>query len=829
MAEGGDNSDFNTVVTKPVEFIDYNCDINNGFNEFLKSEKFDKLGFRYNVLSILGCQSSGKSSLLNSVFGLDFDVMNTKLGHSQTTKGLWGALVLPKDVDNGNATLVIDVEGTDSRERGEDRLTFEHRSALLCLAISDCVVVNLWYHSLGNLTGSNYGLLKTVVEANLELAEASENTLGSGDYKTVLCFCIRDWFPELAPLETVRQKVINEYMMGIWNDINKPEKFKDAKLEDIFRFELFGFNHALVHEGEFAADSKKFRNEWVTTISPKSYSRAVPSDGFFYYASNILQTVKDQSHLDIPNQREMLANFRCQEIKSAVLEELSPAVAEMLSAAQDGTLGDFQKRVTALANEAVEKYLELASRYDKVTSNKIGHDLVMALFQKVQPVFDASISQHCSELAMRATVMMNEKFALSGKERSLLVGGHKAADVWPKFADICEEIRAELFGSLSAQMSAYAISYSHSCGVTAESAFDSSTATDMFNVTFKNEVEVVRARHLQALRGQLADIVDSGFKVISETLLEQKLTSDKYWGDVNALIDRSYNTAMETMRGCYEGLVSSVQNNEFEYLTFIVLLETAKANLERTEARITDIIVERFEQFFQYQEFNGETIPRDWESVSAEDLKQTYAQCKKDALNIVAVLRDCRPPKLEVPKFDTSLLKPNHVLYQDLTSGVAGLKSAGSSLNDEMLVDTVKACKKRFHELFRTAQQIQNSSRNGMSWKNIPAPFWVLLLLCSWNELRSVLGVFFKVQILIPLLVLAFVIVQYCSHLVFGTSADAVMRPIKQNAQQAVMMVAKWAFNMATSAAAAAAAATANSRAQTVIPPDDNDEVKKDT
>ncbi|EDO06068.1 Root hair defective 3 GTP-binding protein (RHD3) family protein [Babesia bovis T2Bo] len=824
MTEDVMNDDFDSLVTKPTEFIDYNCDINNGFNDLLKSQKFDKLGFNYNVLSILGCQSSGKSSLLNSVFGLDFDVMNTKLGHSQTTKGLWGALVIPKDTGSGNVTIVIDVEGTDSRERGEGRLTFEHRSALLCLAISDCVVINLWYHSLGNLTGSNYGLLKTVVEANLELAEASENTLASGDYKTVLCFCIRDWFPELAPLETVRQKVVNEYMLGIWNDINKPDKFKNSKLEDIFRFELYGFNHALVHPDEFAKDSSRFRLAWATSISPKSYSRAVPSDGFFYYASNILQTVKDQSHLDIPNQREMLANFRCQEIKGGVLDEMVPSISSMLTDAQSGVMDDFQHRAVELVDVAVGKYLELASRYDKTTSNKIGNELVISVFSKLQPVFDAIISHHCSDLAVRATVRLNEKFAISGKERSPMVGGQKAADVWPKFNMLTDEIKAELYNSLNSHILSCAINYSHESGIQAQSDFDTSAAVDMFNVTFKNEVESVRARHIRALLGQITDLVDSGFKVIGEALLERNVTSDKYWGDVNDLIDRAYSTCLDTMGPCYTGLVPSVQPNEFEYLAFMILLQATKCNLERTESRITDIILERFEQFFQYQEFNGETVPRDWGSYTEEELKQTYTQCKKEALNIVAVLRDCSPPTLEVPAFEVSSLKPNHVLYQELSAGVDSLRATTTSLSDEVLVDTVKACRKRFQEFFRTAQQIQSSSKNGISWKNIPPPFWILLLLCSWNELCSVLRIVFKVQVLIPLIILGFIVVQYFSHLVFGTSADAVFRPFKRQARELAMVGTKWIFKVATSTAAAAVNAGAKT---TFLSDDDNDSGKK--
>lgn len=56
-------------------------------------------------------------TLLNSLFGTTFPEMDAMQGRSQTTKGVWAA----KD-HKGSKTLVIDVEGTDSKERGEDRL-----------------------------------------------------------------------------------------------------------------------------------------------------------------------------------------------------------------------------------------------------------------------------------------------------------------------------------------------------------------------------------------------------------------------------------------------------------------------------------------------------------------------------------------------------------------------------------------------------------------------------------------------------------------------------------------------------------------------------------
>lgn len=64
--------------------------------------------------------------------------------------------------------MVMDVEGTDGRERGEDQ-DFERKSALFSLASSEVLIVNMWEHQIGLYNGANMGLLKTVFEVNLGL------------------------------------------------------------------------------------------------------------------------------------------------------------------------------------------------------------------------------------------------------------------------------------------------------------------------------------------------------------------------------------------------------------------------------------------------------------------------------------------------------------------------------------------------------------------------------------------------------------------------------------------------------------------------------------
>ena len=91
----------------------------------------------------------------------------------QTTKGIWMSKnkkshLTTESKKMADNILVMDVEGTDGRERGEDQ-DFERKSALFALATSEVLIVNIWEHQIGLYQGANMGLLKVVFEVNLEL------------------------------------------------------------------------------------------------------------------------------------------------------------------------------------------------------------------------------------------------------------------------------------------------------------------------------------------------------------------------------------------------------------------------------------------------------------------------------------------------------------------------------------------------------------------------------------------------------------------------------------------------------------------------------------
>lgn len=183
-----------------------------GLSRFVQQQGVIDARTNYQVVAIMGPQSSGKSTLMNHVvswapaeaegpdglpccptlphplcapppthhpvtpccplplllyqFGTPFQEMDAMTGRQQTTKGVWLAKA-PK-VDEV-CTLILDLEGSDGRERGEDDTNFERQSALFALAVADVLLINVWCHDIGREQGSGKPLMKTIFQVLREL------------------------------------------------------------------------------------------------------------------------------------------------------------------------------------------------------------------------------------------------------------------------------------------------------------------------------------------------------------------------------------------------------------------------------------------------------------------------------------------------------------------------------------------------------------------------------------------------------------------------------------------------------------------------------------
>ena len=94
-------------------------------------------------------------------FGTAFREMDALCGRQQTTQGIWLARAAKVEEP---LTLVLDLEGSDGHERGEDDSSFERQSSLFALALADVLLVNMWAKDVGREAGASKPLLKTIFQ-----------------------------------------------------------------------------------------------------------------------------------------------------------------------------------------------------------------------------------------------------------------------------------------------------------------------------------------------------------------------------------------------------------------------------------------------------------------------------------------------------------------------------------------------------------------------------------------------------------------------------------------------------------------------------------------
>ncbi|KAH9971141.1 RHD3/Sey1 [Lactifluus volemus] len=359
-------------------------------------------GFDYNLVAVFGSQSTGKSTLLNQLFGTNFDVMDNSK-RQQTTKGIWMCRDRDKNI------LVMDVEGTDGRERGEDK-DFERKSALFSLASSEVLIINLWDHQVGLHQGANIGLLKTVFEVNLALFghKSQENA----NPRTLLLFVIRDHIGT-TPFANL-QEMLTADMQHIWDTLSKPAELKDRKLKDYFDLSFTALPHKFFAAKEFESDVRvlrscftdKSRNDFV--FKP-AYHKRIPADGIAFYMKDIWEQVQRNKDLDLPMQQELLAHSRCDEISAGALAEFNDqAKPEKCQIMAGKVISGFGVMMRAWRSQALSRYDREAERYHQEIYKRKRADLVERLdstlslpfFRQIQNIHNDVLVSFKAEIDM---------------------------------------------------------------------------------------------------------------------------------------------------------------------------------------------------------------------------------------------------------------------------------------------------------------------------------------------------------------------------------------------------------------------------------------------
>ncbi|GAB2225614.1 hypothetical protein Droror1_Dr00006411 [Drosera rotundifolia] len=273
-------------------------------DKFTEKLKLANCGNSYSIISIIGPQSSGKSTLLNHLFGTNFNEMNATATRGQTTRGIW----LARCSGSKRCTLVLDLEGTDGVERArtQDGAAFEKQSALFALAVSNIVLINISCKDIGLENAASRPLLRTVFEVMIRLFSPRRVTL---------MFVLRD---KTRTPSGILEDMIHKDVKELWESIEKPQRFKQTELSKFFNVEAQILPNYEYCEEEFKEQVGIFRERLFLALEGGEGSRdhqaLVPGSEFSASAKEIWKCAKENKDFDVPSHQELIAGKRCADV-----------------------------------------------------------------------------------------------------------------------------------------------------------------------------------------------------------------------------------------------------------------------------------------------------------------------------------------------------------------------------------------------------------------------------------------------------------------------------------------------------------------------------------
>ncbi|XP_049356180.1 protein ROOT HAIR DEFECTIVE 3 isoform X2 [Solanum verrucosum] len=679
-----------------------------GVENFMKEVKLAECGLSYAVVSIMGPQSSGKSTLLNHLFHTNFREMDAYRGRSQTTKGIWMARCAGIEP----CTLVMDLEGTDGRERGEDDTAFEKQSALFALAVSDIVLINMWCHDIGREQAANKPLLKTVFQVMMRLFSPR---------KTTLMFVIRD--KTRTPLENL-EPVLREDIQKIWDSVPKPQAHKDTPLSEFFNVEVVALSSFEEKEEQFKEQVASLRQRFFHSIAPGGLAgdrrAVVPASGFSFSSQQIWKVIKENKDLDLPAHKVMVATVRCEEIANEKYVSFTENEewSQLEEAVNSHSVRGFGRKVSSILDACLSEYDTEATFFDEgVRSSKRKH-LEEKLLQLVQPAYQSML-------------------------------GHIRSDAFERFKDAFEKALKGGKGFALAARECAEIFMSHfdeECtdAIIDQAKWDSSRVKDKLRRDVDAHIAEVRSAKLTEVTTLYETKLNEALAGPVEALLDG--AGDDTWPAIRKLLQRETDTAVSGFAAALSGFEMDEESRDNMVLRLKDYARgVVEAKAKEEAGRVLSRMKDRFSTLFSHDQ---DSMPRIW--TGKEDIRAITKTARSASLKLLSVMAAVRLED-EGDSIDKILI----VALVDGKPGASSSKSIisvdplASSTWDEVppsktLITPVQ-CKSLWRQFKTETEYVvsqaiaaQEASKRNNNW--LPPPWAIVaMVVLGFNEFMTLL------------------------------------------------------------------------------------------
>ncbi|KOM30239.1 hypothetical protein LR48_Vigan1082s001100, partial [Vigna angularis] len=672
-----------------------------GVENFMKEVKLAECGLSYAVVSIMGPQSSGKSTLLNNLFGTNFREMDAFKGRSQTTKGIWMARC------NGiePCTLVMDLEGTDGRERGEDDTAFEKQSALFALAVSDIVLINMWCHDIGREQAANKPLLKTVFQVMMRLFSPR---------KTTLLFVIRD--KTRTPLENL-EPVLREDIQKIWDSVPKPQAHKETPLSEFFNVEVVALSSYEEKEEQFREQVASLRQRFHHSIAPGGLAGdrrgVVPASGFSFSCQEIWKVIKENKDLDLPAHKVMVATVRCEEITDEKYASFSANEdwCQLEEAVQSGPVPGFGRKLSSLLGTCLSEYDAEAAFFDEGVRTAKQKQLQEKLFQLVHPAFQSALGHIRSGTLDKFKVVFDK--ALNGGEGFSEAARKCSEFCMVQFDEACADIVIE------------------------QANWDTSKVREKLLRDIDAHIAAVRATKISELTSLYEEKVKQALCGPVEALLDG--ANSETWSSIRNLLRRE---TLSAVSGFSAALIGFDMDEETRQKMLKSLEDYARGLVEgKAKEEVGRVLIRMKDRFTMLFSHDADSMPRVW--TGKEDIRSITKTARSASLKLLSVMAAIRLDDDDTDTIEKVLAvalvepSPSSNGTRSMTVVDPLASSSWEEVSSSKTLITPVQCKSLWRQ-FRTETEYTEASKRNNNW--LPPPWAIAaMVILGFNEFMTLL------------------------------------------------------------------------------------------
>jgi hypothetical protein len=640
--------------------------------------------------------------------------MNSAIRRGQTTKGVWVA------ADYRSKILIIDCEGTDSKSRSEqDRGKFEHSSSLFALAMSDILIINMWTSDVGRYTASNYGVLKIVFEMNLKLFEQKTA-------KKIIIF-LRDFDPTRNRKDKI-EGLILEDIQKIWKDIKIPEKYAGKGPENFFSFEFITLPHLIYREKDFKEEIENLRKRLVKDspnyfFSNLSSIKNVPADGLKQYVTQIWTDIMNEKDLDIPSQREMLANYRCNEIKNQILSSYDKQFKEIYKLSAEKDIPNFKDICTDLKNKICEEYEKKSCNYD----NKV--------YLNIHKQLEEQISQKLYICFMNQTkrlIPLLQKFMRDELQKQL----QNIDDNNDNYFNISDALRKKYVSQLIQKLNQ-------------KKAFESwKVGEKEYSNLFDEIIEEQKKKALNKLKTKTVEDLRRYCENLFNDALENYSKEKNFWKDLNEKYLQFFCAKMFNLKiylrdnfNCKNEEILEIFNNIQEKI-----FNDTKKNISKNMRDLSTKIVDQFKRKFWYEPKTNYTEAKNWIKYEELEIDLLFKKLRSEYVPVFEQLK-----YFELMK---DIMAVIDFLNKETISEEEQIKIVDEYLKDknkfEILLKQgdILSLKKKFERGISDILEDAKRRRQGFQM-NMPYWFYILLIFFGYDDVFKLVRSWYILPILL--------------------------------------------------------------------------------